>query len=125
MWQQLGQADDLVRPYDHLSGSVSWIYLRHELSAAPTRRPDGSGLIDRHNQLNGGLSGFEHLRDRGMLGAEPETTRRIDAHTGVDMTGGSDERRRDIPGGAVVAWRESACEFGRRRDEFSRSQRTL
>src|SRR5687767_12708625 len=53
-----------------------------------------------------------------MLRAKPETTRCVNAHARIDVTGGGQESRSNVSRGAVVARSESACELGRRRDEF-------
>jgi hypothetical protein len=121
--QQLSQAHRLVGSDDHASCAVSWIQLPDELSAAPTGSAHGSSAVDSHNQLNCRFPGLEHLSNGSMLGAKPETTRSVDTHARIDMTGSGQEGRSNVSRGAVGARPESARELGRRCDEFCWSQR--
>jgi hypothetical protein len=70
---------------------VSRIDLPQEFTAATARREYGSIAIHCDNHPHRGLSRFEHLGDRRVLGTEADTTLDIDADTGEDGPRRGDE----------------------------------
>jgi hypothetical protein len=71
---------------------IARIDLKDQLPTPSARRQDPSVTGYRDDLFYLRLSMFQHLGDRGMLGAESDTTASIDADAGIDISFLRDER---------------------------------
>lgn len=71
---------------------ILWTELTNQLATSSAWR-DNLGTAHCHDRVDLGLSGLQHLSDRGMFGTEAKAAGSVDADSRVKATGPAEQSR--------------------------------
>ena len=103
--QQLFERDDVVNIQHDRGLGVCRVELSDKLPAPATRWQYAVG-VNGHDRGDLRLPVLDHLGDRAVLGAEPDTAGHVETNARVDVPAGAAQGGPDLPRGEVLAERQ-------------------